>query len=100
MPAVSTMRNCCLCHFRIESTGSRVVPAISLTTMRSSLRSRLTSDDLPTLGRPMIATFVSSGSAGASDLPTARRLTTASSRSPTPVPCSEAIGITGSKPSA
>ncbi len=26
MPAVSTMRNCCLCHFRIESTGSRVVP--------------------------------------------------------------------------
>ena len=45
---------------------SRVVPGISLTIARSSRSSRLTSDDLPTLGRPTIATAVSgSGALGA-----------------------------------
>ena len=40
----------------MESTGSRVVPGVSLTTTRSSLSRRFTSDDLPTFGRPTIAT--------------------------------------------
>ena len=35
---------------------SRVVPGISLTIDRSSRSSRLSSDDLPTLGRPTMAT--------------------------------------------
>ena len=39
---------------------SRVVPGVSLTIDRSSCSSRLSSDDLPTLGRPTMATAVSS----------------------------------------
>ena len=42
-----------------RSTESRVVPGTSETIIRSSLQSRLTSDDLPALGRPTIATAVS-----------------------------------------
>ena len=52
MPAVSTIRKCRRCQVSGESTASRVVPGISLTSIRSSLSSRFTSDDLPTLGRP------------------------------------------------
>ena len=40
------------------STGSRVVPATSLTTTRSSPNSRFTKEDLPTLGFPMTATRI------------------------------------------
>ena len=39
-----------------SSTGSRVVPASSLTTTRSSPAALFSSDDLPTFGRPRIAT--------------------------------------------
>ena len=45
------------------STASRVVPATSLTSMRSSRRMRLTSDDFPTFGRPTIAMRGSGSSA-------------------------------------
>ena len=51
-------------HFRTASTVSRVVPGVSLTIDRSSWSSRLRSDDFPTLGRPTMATAVSSGSDG------------------------------------
>ena len=37
------------------STASRVVPATSLTIVRSSCRMAFISDDFPTLGRPTIA---------------------------------------------
>ena len=60
MPAVSTIRKVRLCHFSTASTVSRVVPGMSLTIERSSLSSRLSSDDLPTLGRPTMAIAVSS----------------------------------------
>ena len=42
-----------------RSTGSRVVPACSLTTTRSSPKSRLTNEDLPALGLPTTATRTS-----------------------------------------
>ena len=61
MPAVSTIRNCRRCHRSSASTASRVVPGMSLTSTRSSRSNRLTSEDLPTFGRPMIATPVSPG---------------------------------------
>ncbi len=56
MPAVSTMRNRRRCQMSGLSIASRVVPGMSLTITRSSRSSRFTSDDLPTFGRPTIAT--------------------------------------------
>ena len=64
MPAVSTMRNWRLCQVSTVSTASRVVPGTSLTIIRSSRSKRLTSDDLPALGRPTIAIDTSSGTGG------------------------------------
>ena len=58
IPAVSTIRKRRRCHASGESIASRVVPGMSLTSTRSSLSSRLTSDDLPTFGRPTMATVV------------------------------------------
>ena len=88
-----------------DSFMSRVVPATSLTSTRSSRTSRLTSEDFPTLGRPMMATPISTVAARAGTAASARsaagglrpgsRATTSSSRSPTPRPCSAAIGTTG-----
>ena len=49
-----------MCHCSSTSTVSRVVPGSSLTITRSSRTSRLTSDDLPTFGRPTMAIAVSS----------------------------------------
>ena len=50
------MRNVRCCHFSTASTVSRVVPGMSLTIDRSSFSNRFSSDDLPTFGRPTIAT--------------------------------------------
>ena len=77
----------------ISSTGSRVVPATESTTTRSSPTTWLSSDDLPTLGRPSSATrrgpcSSSKRSSGVSG--SAAR--TASSRSPLPRPCSAETG--------
>ena len=73
------------------------LPGTSLTTTRASPRTELTSVDLPTFGRPTMATRISLGfsseNGGAST-----RFTTSSSSSPTPVPCSEETGWTASKP--
>ncbi len=55
MPAVSTMRKGTPSRSTTMSTASRVVPATSLTMERVRPAMRLTSDDLPTLGRPMMA---------------------------------------------
>ena len=55
MPAVSTSRTVRPSHSSVVSIASRVVPGTSLTMTRSSPRSALSSDDLPTFGRPTIA---------------------------------------------
>ncbi|MNJ62745.1 hypothetical protein D3C77_585970 [compost metagenome] len=65
--------------------ASRVVPAILLTITRSSPRSALTSDDLPTFGRPISATRMTSSSYSSSSS-SGRLSVIASSKSPTPVP--------------
>src|SRR5215813_3313129 len=59
MPAVSTMRNRRRCQVNDASIASRVVPGMSLTSTRSACNKRFTSEDLPTLGRPTMATVVS-----------------------------------------
>ena len=64
IPAVSTNRSRCPCQVIRASTASRVVPATSLTSTRSSRTRRFTSDDLPTFGRPTIATARSARSPG------------------------------------
>src|SRR5690242_946088 len=82
-----------------SSTGSTVVPAASSTTARSSLASLLSSEDLPTLGRPTIATrrgpptspYASGGGSGS-----APRI--ASSMSPEPRPCSAETGYGSPSP--
>ena len=56
MPAVSTKRHMRPPSSTTSSTGSRVVPASSLTTTRSSPAALFSSEDLPTFGRPRIAT--------------------------------------------
>ena len=64
-------------------------PGRSCTTLRSSPTSRLNSVDLPTLGRPTIATANASGSgSGAISGSGGSASTTASRRSPLPRPCS------------
>ncbi len=100
MPAVSRILNVRFCHLSTASTVSRVVPGMSLTIARSSFSNRLSKDDLPTFGRPTIATRVSRSftGSGASRVPSGNRATISSSRSPTPWPCSAAISTIGSKP--
>ncbi len=80
-PAVSIRRMVLPCHLRSVWTESRVVPEISLT--RASLRPvrMFSSDDLPTLGRPRMATRQSQGSSTSCF---GKPSTTTSSRSPTP----------------
>ncbi len=56
MPAVSMKRQVRPPSWISSSTGSTVVPAASSTTARSSLASLLSSEDLPTLGLPTMAT--------------------------------------------
>ena len=88
MPAVSTKRISPSGVLTTVSMLSRVVPGRSWTTDRSSPISRLKRVDLPTLGRPTMATAGvpsssdSAGSAGSSG----KRATTVSKRSPVPRP--------------
>jgi hypothetical protein len=63
MPAVSMMRYFLPSRMTTSSTASRVVPAIGETMARCLPVSRLSSVDLPTFGRPMMAIFTSSGRA-------------------------------------
>ena len=100
MPAVSTNFQVIPPSSISSSTGSRVVPAISLTTTRSSFATLFSSEDLPTFGRPIRAmrrgppTAVPKVCAGASG----RASRTASSMSPVPRPCSEETGCGSPRP--
>ena len=105
MPAVSTKRTGPWSVSTTVSTESRVVPGRSCTTTRSSPVRRLNSVDLPTLGRPTMATprmrgsssVASSGAASSLDssgsMPTSR-----SSRSPVPRPCRALIEAGSPRP--
>ena len=73
-----------------------VVPGAGSTTIRSSPRSAFTIDDLPTLGRPTIATL--GGESPASADRSGSRATTASSRSPMPVPFSAEMASGSPRP--
>src|SRR5215469_15534487 len=100
MPAVSTNRQVLPPRSISSSTGSRVVPATASTSTRSVPASLLSRLDLPTLGRPISATrrgppSTASRSAGASG----SALSTASSRSPLPRPCSALTAIGSPSPS-
>src|SRR5258706_8227598 len=55
MPAVSTSTNSPAGVFQRASTASIVVPGRGSTIMRGSASRAFTIDDLPTLGRPMMA---------------------------------------------
>ena len=61
MPAVSTKTYSVPPRITLSSTASRVVPAIGDTIARSCPVSAFSSVDLPTFGRPMIATLIALG---------------------------------------
>ena len=86
-------------RWRTVSIASRVVPGISDTITRSRPTSLLRSDDLPTFGRPRIATRIASVPIATSLVP-GRRETISSSRSPVPWPCSPDSGHGSPSPSA
>ena len=79
------------------SIESRVVPGTSETITRSRPTSAFRSDDLPTFGRPRIATLIASSPTGRSPWP-GSRATISSRRSPEPWPCSAEIGIGSPSP--
>ena len=80
------------------SIASRVVPGTSDTITRSSPRIAFSRLDLPTFGRPRIATRIASSPTCDGPAP-GNRATTASSRSPVPWPCSADSGIGSPRPS-
>ena len=83
---------------RRVSIASRVVPGTSETITRSSPRSAFRRLDLPTFGRPRIATRIASSPTAVGPLP-GSRATIASSRSPVPWPCRAESGIGSPSPS-
>ena len=95
-PAVSVKMNLPYWLSTGVSMASRVVPASSATIIRFSPKMRLVRLDLPTLGRPMMATGMRSSSTTVSEK--SRWAQTASSRSPVPWPWTADTGITSSKP--
>ena len=105
MPAVSMKRIGPSSVSTTVSIASRVVPGMSCTTARSSPISRLNSVDLPTFGRPTIATRRDCASARPRRRPRRSRSTSgnsstsSSSRSPVPRPCSAVTGNGSPRPS-
>ena len=99
MPAVSTSRTVRPSTSIGVSIASRVVPARSETITRSRPRKALTSEDLPTFGRPMTASRTSPSSSSGSS-PSGSSSTRRSSRSPVPSPCTAdtAIGSPSPRP--
>ena len=97
-PAVSTSTNVVSSRCSTVSMESRVVPGTSDTMTRSRPTSAFRSDDLPTFGRPRIATLIASSPTGRSARPGSRP-TISSRRSPEPCPCSAEIGIGSPSPS-
>ena len=98
MPAVSMKTYFPYAFSRGVSTASRVVPATSLTMTRFSPSTRLTREDLPTLGLPITATRITSSSA-ASSSSSGKYAKQASSRSPVPCPCTAETAIGSPSPS-
>ncbi len=103
-PAVSISRNRRSPRSKIVSIASRVVPGVGATITRGRPRMAFTSDDLPTFGRPRMATRISSSaSAPSPSSPSTSgggsRSTIASSRSPVPRPCSADTLIGSPRPS-
>ncbi len=82
MPAVSIKRKFCPSVVTGVSIASLVVPATSLTIERVSPTNVLKIDDLPTLGRPIIATLITSSSASPDEASTGNLATIASNKSP------------------
>jgi hypothetical protein len=82
------------------SIASRVVPATSETITRSWPRNALTSDDLPTFGRPMMASRTRSSSSAGEPSSGGSSSTRRSSRSPVPSPCAAETAIGSPSPSA
>src|SRR6476469_3674308 len=98
MPAVSTRTNVRLPRTSTVSIESRVVPGTSETITRSSPSSAFRRLDLPTFGRPRIATRIASSPISCGPEP-GSIVTTASSRSPVPWPCCAESGTGSPRPS-
>ena len=92
-PAVSTRTISRPSNSSRVSIESRVVPATSETITRSVPRKRLTIEDLPTFGRPMIARRIASSSGSRLRVEPAAISATRSSRSPVPSPCVAETGM-------
>src|ERR1017187_8956200 len=90
MPAVSMKIYSVPWCITAWSTESRVVPATGERMPRSSPVSALSRVDLPTFGRPMMATLIPAAAGGSSTgaSPRANPSVTRSSRASTPMPCS------------
>ena len=97
-PAVSTSRNVVSPRVSTVSIVSRVVPGTSETMTRVSPSSAFRSDDLPTFGRPRIATRIASSPTIPSSRP-GSCATTSSSRSPVPWPWRAESGTGSPSPS-
>src|SRR6266851_3648771 len=100
MPAVSMRTTGIPSYTSSVSMGSRVVPGTGLTRARSSPSSALSSDDLPTFGRPMMASRSAFSSAGGSSSGGGSASSTLSRKSPTPIPCWAETSEGSAKPSS
>ena len=98
MPAVSTSTKVRSPRWSTVSIASRVVPGTSETITRSSPSKALSRLDLPTFGRPRMATRIASSPTSCGPLP-GSMITTASSRSPVPWPCWAESGTGSPSPS-
>src|ERR1035438_8969760 len=94
MPAVSTKTYSTPSRVTFSSTASRVVPATGETMARSWPVRVLSSVDLPTLGRPMMATLMPVSGGASSGGSVEKPSVTLSSRASMPVPCSAEMGQT------
>src|SRR5512133_3194532 len=98
IPAVSTSTKVRSPRWSTVSIASRVVPGTSETITRSSPRRAFRRLDLPTFGRPRMATRIASSPTSCGPLP-GSMVTTASSRSPVPWPCWAESGTGSPRPS-
>ena len=80
------------------STASRVVPGMGLTMARSSPTSLLSKEDFPAFGLPTMAILTESSSMASTWA--GKELTSASSRSPVPVPCMAETGYGSPRPNS
>ena len=99
-PAVSTRTNVRVAALEARCRSRRAsCPACSETITRSSPSSAFRRLDLPTFGRPRIATRIASSPTCCAAARPGAASTIASSRSPVPWPCSAEIGIGSPRPS-